>query len=240
MNATFTLRLKAFNRALAVLDLPEHVAIWKDQAPLIFTAKKSEAAVMTAALAEAAKKLEAESGGLTDEKQREETELEEAAFILSQALLLWLRDQNQESEAAEVAFSKSAWEDLRETQLLAKSQRVIDLVTGVTNGTRAEAAAAYGITAEELMKLKKERMDFALIVSEPGVAQSLRKALNKSLRPAFALVEMKFKELDSLILQYGKTPVGKAMIHTWSDARTQKGLNAAKDPKKPGAPAKPA
>jgi len=148
MNIELDLRLKAFNRSLGVLDLAEHVALWKDKAPMVFTTKKAEADSMTAALAEAAKKQEAGLGGVAEEKDREEAELEDMAFVVAQALLSWFNDQKQETEAAEVDFSKSAWQGLRDQQLLTKSQRVIDLATAVTSGPKAADAADYGITAE--------------------------------------------------------------------------------------------
>lgn len=239
MNTELDLRLKAFNRSLGVLDLAEHVALWKDKAPLIFTTKKAEADSMTAALADGAKKQETGLGGIVDEKDREETELEDAAFVVAQALLSWFNDQKQETEAAEVDFSKSSWQGLRDQQLLTKSQRVIDLATAVIGGAKATQAAEYGITAEAVTGLTKERGDFDEIVNAPSVAQSIRKALTKGLRPAFALVEKKFKELDGLIIQFGKTDAGKAMIAAWKDARIQKGLNGDSEDKKTAEPTKP-
>lgn len=236
MNTELDLRLKAFNRSLGVLDLAGNTAIWKDKAPVIFTTKKAEAADMTAALEEAAKKQEAKLGGVTVEKDREETELEDAAFVLAQALLSWFNDQKQETEAAEVDFAKSSWQGLRDQQLLTKSQRVIELATAVTSGAKAAEAAKYGITPEAVAELVKERADYDGIVNEPGVAVSVRKALTKGFRPAFALVEKKFQELDALILQFGKTHAGKAMIAAWKDARIQKGLNGDDAPKKPAVP----
>jgi hypothetical protein len=243
METVFELRLKAFNRALGVLDLPEHINLWTGKPPVIFTTKKAEADSMTEALAEAAKKQEAGLGGVADEKDREETELEDAAFLLAQALLSWFNDQKQETEAAEVDFAKSSWQGLRDQQLLAKSQRVIDLATAVTGGAKAADAAKYGITPEAVTELVKERGDYDDIVNEPGVAQSVRKALTKGFRPAFALVEKKFKELDALIIQFGKTDAGKAMIAAWKDARIQKGQNGGGDEdkdEKPAEPVKPA
>ena len=242
MNIEFDLRLKAFNRSLGVLDLAEHVAIWKDKAPAIFTTKKAEAVSMTAALEDAAKRQEAGLGGVVNEKDREETELEDAAFVLAQALLNWFNDQKQETEAGEVDFSKSAWQGLREQQLLAKAQRVIDRATAVAGGPKATDAAKYGITPEAVAELTKERKDYDDIINEPGVAQSVRKALTQGFRPAFSLVEKKFKELDGLILQFGKAATGKAMIAAWKDARLQKGLNGGgeDDATKPAEPVKPA
>jgi hypothetical protein len=75
--------------------------------------------------------------------------------------------------------------------------------------------------------LTKERKDYDDIVNAPGVAQSVRKALTKGFRPAFNLVEKKFKEMDGLIIQFGTAATGKAMIAAWKDARVQKGAGSS-------------
>jgi hypothetical protein len=70
----------------------------------------------------------------------------------------------------------------------------------------------------------------------------LELSLTKGLRPALALVEKKFQELDALILQFGNTDAGTAMIAARKDARIQKGHNGGTDEaaKKPSEPVKPA
>jgi hypothetical protein len=227
MTAAFDIRLKSFNRSFSVLDLAENLPIWKDQTPEIFTTKHGDALAMVAVIEEAAKKQEAGLGGLTDEKDREETELEDAAFMVSQALVQWFSDHQQETEAGQVALTKSAWKSLRDQQLLAKSQLVIDHATAITTGPGAADAAKYGITPAAVTSLTKERKDFADIVNAPGAAQAVRKALTKGFRPAFSLIEKKFGELDALIIQFGTTPAGNSMIAAWNDARIQKGNNGS-------------
>lgn len=223
MTSEFDIRLKAFNRALGMLDLPENVTLWKDRAPLMFTVKKEEAVLMVAALTEASQRQEAGLGGLTQEKDREEGELEDAAYMVGQALALWFKDHQQESGAGEVDLTRSEWKLMRDQRLLSKSQRVIDLTAAVTGGPEAVEAAKYGLTPEALTLLIKERADYDHIVSAPGVAQSLRRALTKGFRPAFNLVEAKFKELDMLMIQFGGTAAGRVLTAAWKDARLKKG-----------------
>ncbi|HEX7260419.1 MAG TPA: hypothetical protein VF258_01265, partial [Luteolibacter sp.] len=230
MNAELDTRLKAFNRSFSVLDLPEHPPVWLGQSPQIFTVKRDEAHAMVAILAEAAKKQEAGLGGMTSEKDREETELEDAAFIMAQALVQWFNDHQQETEAGQIAMSKTAWKNLRDQQLLSKSQLVIDHASGVAYGPYSMEATQYGITPDAVELLTKERQDYADIVNAPGAAQAVRKALTKGFRPAFSLVEKKFGELDALIIQFGTTPAGNSMIAAWNDARIQKGNNGDSTP----------
>jgi hypothetical protein len=134
-------------------------------------------------------------------------------------------------------FPISSWRQLRDQQLLTRSQLVLDLATTAASGPQAADAAKYGITAAAVANLTKERADYAEIVNAPGVAQAVRKALTRGFRPAFALVERKFNELDSLILQFGGTTAGRSMIATWKHAHFHKGANA---PNPTPAPAPPA
>jgi hypothetical protein len=65
------------------------------------------------------------------------------------------------------------------------------------------------------------------------VAQAIRNALTKGFRPAFNLVEKKFRQLDSLIIQFGATPAGAQRVAEWKDARIQTGSNGSDDPAVP-------
>ena len=233
MEAILDRRLKAFNRSLDLLAKQENRPLWENLPPLVFTVKYGEAVTMVEAIEDAAKKQEAGLGGVTEQKDREETELEDADFILAQAVALWLTDKGREAEAGEIDLTKSEWQGLRDQQLLAKSKLVIERAEAVV----AEPdAAAYGITAAAIAALVSERSDYDEIVNAPGVAQAIRKALTKGFRPAFNLVEKKFRQLDSLIIQFGKTPAGAQMVAEWKDARIQKGNNGPDEPAVPPVP----
>jgi hypothetical protein len=238
MNTSLALRLKAFRRSLDVLTQPQFSPIWTNQKPIVFGKKRAEAAAMVEILEGDGAKQSLDITGAAEEKAREEEELEAAAYGLAQALFTWFNDQKQETESMEVSLTQSDWVDLPNLQLLSKSQRVIDLAAALVAGPQAAAAVDYGVDAEAVALLTKERKDFADIVDEPSVALSLRKAMTKSLPSAFNIVEKKFGELDSLIVQYGKTATGQAMVTAWEEARIQKGNNGpAKKPEAPAAPA---
>lgn len=68
------------------------------------------------------------------------------------------------------------------------------------------------------------------------MAQAIRKALTKGFRPAFNLVEKKFKQHDSLIIQFGATPADAQRVAEWKDARIQKGSNGPDEPPAPPVP----
>ncbi|MES2707919.1 MAG: hypothetical protein V4726_15105 [Verrucomicrobiota bacterium] len=223
MLAKFDIRLKSFNRSLSLLAIKEHMPVWKDQAPRIFTTKQGEAALMVAALTEAIRKQEAGLGGVAGEKDREETELEEAVYMVAQALVSWFTDKKQESGAGEVDLTMSEWRHMRDQRLLTKSERVMELAQSLVDGPEAAEAAKYGITPEAVTLLGKEWSDYDGIVNAPGVAQSLRRALTKGFPAALNLVESKFKELDRLIIQFARTEAGRSMIAAWKEARLKKG-----------------
>jgi hypothetical protein len=223
MKDEFINRLDMFSRSLGVLDMAEHKPIWQNKPPIILTTKIGEARVMTNALQEAEKKQEKGTGGMTDEKDREETELEDAALTLASALVLYYNDHGQETEAGEVDLTPSEWRGLRDQQLLAKSQLVIDGAAALATGATAEEAAKYGITPEAVEALTKERKDYDDIVNAPGVAIAVRTALTKGFREAFNLTEAKFAEVDKLTLQLRKTDKGRALVAAWKAAREIKG-----------------
>ena len=236
MQDEFINRLGAFKRSLGVLDKPEHKKLWEDKPPVIFTVKTGESRIMTGALGDAQKQQETGIGGPTEEKDREETELEDTASVLGQAMGLYHKDHGQETEAGEVDLTLTEWRKLRDQQLLAKSQLLIDRAAALASGDTAEEAAKYGITPAAVAALTKERKDYDEIVNAPDVAIAIRKALTRGLRPAFNATEAKFAELDRLILQFRTTPEGRAFVEAWKAARIVKDSGGGGG-KEAGAPA---
>ena len=100
------------------------------------------------------------TSGSTAEKEREAMELEDAASLLAQALVIYYNDQGQETQAGEVDLSRSDWDKLRDQQLLAKAQLVIDRATPLSTGATAVEAAKNGISPAAVTALTKERMDY--------------------------------------------------------------------------------
>lgn len=219
MQDDLTNRLDSFDRSLDVLDLPEHKPIWEDKPPVMFTTKVAEARTMVGEIKDAQQRQEADTGGATGEKDREETELEAAASILGEALVIYYTDKGQETEAGELDLTETDWIKLRDQQLLGKAQLVIDRALSLTAGATAADAAKYGITPEAVAALMKERTDYDKIVNAPGVAIAVRKALTKGFRPAFTATERKFADVDKLIRQFGTTTAGRTMIKAWNAAR---------------------
>ena len=222
MQDEFSNRLDMFTRCLDVLDLPESKPVWENQPPVILTTKVGEARVMVGELQTAQQHQETGTSGATGEKEREATELEDAASLLAEALVIYYNDKGQETEAGELDLARSDWDNLRDQQLLGKSQLVIDRATTLSTGATAVEAAKYGITPAAVLSVTKERADYDGIVNAPGVAIAVRKALTTGFRPAFKLTEKKFVDIGKLLRQFRTTEPGKALIAAWFAARVIK------------------
>ncbi|HEY5894390.1 MAG TPA: hypothetical protein VIT91_14290 [Chthoniobacterales bacterium] len=223
MNNEFVNRLGSFTTALATLHLEEHLPVWQNQPPIVFTEKVTDAATAVETLQEVQKDQEAGITGSAEQKEREKAELERAAHVLGQALAIYFRDRQDETQAAGFDLTASDWLRLRDLQLLAKSKLVVDAAETLANGPAAADAAKYGITPATVTALVKERNEYDKMVNAPGVAISVRKALTNGFRPAFSIVEEKFKDLDKLILQFGGSEAGRGLVAAWKNARMQKG-----------------
>lgn len=160
----------------------------------------------------------------TQDKQREETELVETAHLFGSTLAIWFRDQSDEEQAAQVDLSPSAWRRLRSQQLLEKARLVLDIGRAVLDGAKADEAADYGITAAEVERFSQEIDDYAAVIAAPqqGIAQ--RKALTRQLAQLFSEAAGYFEMLDKLILHFGRTPEGRALVAAYQASRVIRDL----------------
>lgn len=133
---------------------------------------------------------------------------------------------------------------MRDQQLLEKTRLVRDLAQGLTVGTTATSAAEYGIDAAAVQALTKEIDDYASVITSPQQTIGGRAVLTRQARPRFNALEKKFGELDDLILQFGKTAAGRAMIAAYQMARVIRdvghGPQAVPPPPTPAPPPPPA
>lgn len=235
MNNEFTNRLTAFTTALDFANAPERKGVWENQVPKSFGAKLGELTGEVRALQQWAQSQGGSIGGAAEAKEKEEAELEDAAFELAQALVTYFIDKGQLAEAEPFRRARSWWQGLRDQDLLARSQAVIDAATPLTTGaTAASNAEDYGISAIRLAALTKERADYQTIVSAPAAARAGRKALTAQMREKFQPVTMKFRDLDRLVPQFRSRPGGEAFVEGWFAARQV--VNAGRGPSAKPAP----
>lgn len=236
MKDEFTNRLGAFRTTLDFLQAPASKVKWDGQPPLRFTSRVAEAVAAVAALAEFCQQQGAVIKGAAVDKAREEKELEDAAFVLGQAVVECCRGLGNEADAARCAFSKSAWRGMRDATLLANAREVIRIAEGLLAGAQAAAAAECGITAATVAACKKEADDYETVISLPQQAIAGRKATTGQMRERFNTVEAVFASLDGLVEQFPD----KTFVAAYHAARTirDNGHGAGTEPT-PAPPAPP-
>jgi hypothetical protein len=219
MRDEFLNRLAMFQTSLNTLNSTEHKPTWFNQNPPRFTTKVGATAQALTDLEEYCRQQEAATTGAAEQKGREETEAEDAAFTVGRVLVTYFRDHGNETDAAKADLPISEWRALRDQQLLEKARLVRDLAQGLTAGATAANAAEYGIDAAAVEALTKEIDDYASVITAPQQTIGGRAALTRQARPRFNAVEKKFGELDDLILLFGKTAPGRALIAAYRAAR---------------------
>lgn len=224
MQDEYANRLSMFRTSLNLLNTPERKTVWHNQPPVVFTTKVTEAGQAVTDLEALIQAQSSVSSGATEQKAREEAELEDAAHVLGSTLSIWFRDQGDEANAAQVEQPISAWRRMRHQQLLEKARTVRDLANSVVTGPSATAAADYSLNAAAVTALSDEIDDYAAVITAPQQTIAERKALTLQLRERFATVETKFVALDSLILRYNTTPAGRALIDAFQQCRTIRDL----------------
>lgn len=215
-----------FRTVQQTLNKPEYLAVWQNQPPLGFGVLAAEFFEALADFESLLASHTQQSAGATQDKTREERELADAAHLLGSALAIWLRRQNDNTNAARVAHSPSAWARMRDEELLQLSQAVIDLAESVVASPNAADAEKFGITAAAIAEVTKERTDYVAIVAAPQQQITERKALGQLYRPRFQTISGLLADMDDLILQYRTTPAGETFAAAYQSARTIRDLGS--------------
>lgn len=219
MNDKFANRLEMFKTVRNFLNDAKWKGVWENQRPLAFGKKVAKAAAAVAGLEEFLRKQQEEilAGR---EKDREEDELEEAAFRLGRALVEYYNDLEKEADASKFDRPRSAWTRLRDLALLGKAREVREAVEALAaDAATKEAAEEYGLSAEAAAKLGKEYDDYEAIVSLPRQSAATRAGLTKQLKDRTNAVAEKFDSLDNLIEQFEERPEGRNFIAAYKKAR---------------------
>jgi len=220
MKDEFTNRLGAFRTTLDFLHATTNRPKWDGQPPLRFTARVAEGVTAVAALAEFCQQQGAVIKGAALDKAREEKELEDAAFMLGQAVVECCRGLGNEADAARCAFSKSAWQGMRNATLLANAREVIRIAGVLLAGADADKATECGIIAATVAACKKGADDYQAVISLPQQAIAGRKATTGQMRDRFNTVEAIFVSLDGLVEQF----TDKTFVAAYHAARTIRDL----------------
>ena len=220
---------------LKLLESPEYLGAWKNQKPLPFTARAAQLGPMVNALTDLIAAQQLGTTGYAETKAREEAELENIAYDISQTLVDWYEENGRDGDAAHIDLSLSSWQDLRDSALIAKS-RVLHQKLTEALATDATALAEYDLTTADATQLDKELTDFENITADPSLAISKRRSLTVTLRPKFREVSQLLKKMDRLVPRFRKTEAGTAFANAWSAARIIRDLGGSAPDSPPPAP----
>jgi len=220
---------------LKLLESPEYLSVWKDQKPLPFTARAAQLGPMVNALTNLIAAQLTATTGYAETKAREEAELENIAYEISQTLADWYEENGRDGDANQIDLALSTWQELRDSELIAKARILYNKLTE-TLATDAAALDAYGITADDATQLAKELADFENITADPSLAISVRRSLTVTLRPKFREVSQLLKKMDRLVPRFRKTEAGTAFANAWDAARIIRDLGGSAPDSPPPAP----
>ena len=107
---------------LKLIDTPEFEAAWKDRKPTAFTTRAAQLRPLVNSLTDLIAGQQAATTGYAETKDREEQELEALAHELGQTLADWYEENGREGDSAQINLSLTAWQRLRDTELIAKGE----------------------------------------------------------------------------------------------------------------------
>ena len=217
------------NMHLTVLKLlanPEFQPAWKDQKPTAFTTRAAALRPLVEGLTTLLTAQQAATTGYAETKEREEEELETLAHQIGQTLADWYEENGREGDSAQIDLSLTAWQRLRDVDLIGKAKLLHQKLTAALAENPA-ALAEHDLTPADATLLAKETADFAEIVADPAAAISRRRALTLALRPQFREVADLLKKMDRLVTRFRKTAPGAAFADAWTTSRIIRDLGEA-------------
>lgn len=235
MQNEFANRQNMHPTVLKLIDNPEYEAAWKNKKPTVFTTCAGEIRPLIHSLTDLIASQQAATTGYAEAKEREEQELETVAHEIGQTLADWYEENGCEGDAAQIDLSLSAWQRLRDTELIAKARLLHTKLTAAfsTDATDATELAEHDLTATDATLLAKETADFEEITADPSAAISRRRSLTLTLRPKFREISQLLKKMDRIVIRFRRTEPGTAFANAWAASRTVRDLGGS-TPADPG------
>lgn len=226
MQNEFANRQNMHLTVLNLLENPDYQAAWQGQAPAAFATRAGLLTPKVQALTALIAQQQAATTGYAEAKEREEKELEDTAHEIGQTLADWYDEAGRDGDAAQVELSLSAWQRLRNTDLIAKTGLLHQKLTAALASHPAELAE-YGLAASDATLLAQQTADFELLAADPAAAISRRKSLTAALRPSFREVAELLDKMDRLVLRFRRTELGTAFVNAWVASRTIRDLGGS-------------
>lgn len=226
MQNEFANRQNMHLTVLKLLDTAEFQDAWKDQKPTAFTTRAGQFRELVQSLVGLITSQQAATTGHAETKEREEQELESLAHEIGQTLADWYEENGREGDSAQIDLSLSAWQRLRDTELIAKANLLHQKLTAALASHPSELAE-HDLTATDATILAKEIGDFERLAADPSAAISRRRALTLTLRPKFREAAELLKKMDRLILRFRRTETGTAFANAWAASRIIRDLGTS-------------
>jgi hypothetical protein len=201
---------------IALAEQPANAPIWTNQPPLDFgtdfAALKTEYTATTTAAAIAY----ASTTGPADAKAQAETALEDAAYTLARACVAHFKKTGDAGHRAQVEFSKSAIQKLRDQTLITTATLIRDIANVARSETQAQNR---GVTLARVTALTNAITAFTALLNAPRSQVANRSALIRDVETRVAALVARVEDLDDLIQQFDNTPAGQTFIAAWKAAR---------------------
>ena len=231
-------RLAMVGACITVADSPEHKPAWDGHDPAEFAVAfgqlktKYAAAQALAALAEAA------TTGVAEQKDVAETALEGAVFVLARATAYHLKQTGDLTRRAQVNYKLSAFQKLRDQDLIARCTTVRDIAQAVTAEPNA---VARGVTPARITALTSALTAYTALIDAPRGKIVNRAALLRDLETDVAGLVDLAEDLDDLVAQFDGSDAGRLFGVAWNQARINldAGHGPATPPTTPPAPPAP-
>jgi hypothetical protein len=164
MNIRLTNQINMVGACINVANTPENKAVWNGNAPVDFTTDIATlAGGYTSVTAKAALAAGA-SGGAGDAKAQAEAALEDAAYILTRALVTHFKKTNNLDQLGKVDLTKSEIVQLRNQDLLDKTIAIRDLAIATVGEPNA---AGRGVTPARISALDNAINAFTAVMNLP-------------------------------------------------------------------------
>jgi hypothetical protein len=216
MKDPFTNRLAMIGACIATAERPEYSPIWTGQPPLDFGVDLAALKTAYNTTTAAASAAYAATTGPADAKAQAETALEDAAFVLARACFAHFSKTGDATRRAQVNFTRSAIQRLREQALLSTAT----LIRDIGNIARDETGAVgRGVTLARVSALTTAITNFNNLLNTPRSQIANRSVLIRDVETRVADLVAKAEALDDLVLQFDGTPAGRAFGAAWQQAR---------------------
>lgn len=212
-------KINMARRCFTCLDKPAHEAIWLNQPPIIFTARVTATRQILNTLLADGGTQETPTTGTTEDKAREEKELEDICYTLARALYRCCHEAGNDTDAAPWKLYPSDWRKLRDEQLLQKA-RVLATALATTIQANPVTAAQYGIDTLSQSRLLQEAADYEALIGAPDAAIHARSTITTRLPADVRLLLNSLESLDDFIIQFRGTPAGNDFVAEWFLARS--------------------